>query len=263
MNVLCEYEDDIAIVILNNPTKLNPLSSDTLCQLRAALADIRNKKSVRAVILTGSGKAFCSGFNLSAKSAADDPQGRSLGNQIADSMLMTSDPLILELHEFPIPVVCALNGAAVGGGVGLALAADIVVAARSSYFYLSSIPRLGIVPDLGSTWFLSRLIGRARATAITLLGHRLPAEQAAQWGMVWLCVDDADLMTKARSIAHQLGALPVHGVIEARRAFDAADKNNLAKQLDYERGRQRELIDLPSFAQGVQAFIEKRVPVFS
>ena len=263
LNVLCEIEGDVAVIILNNPTRLNSLSPELVTDLLAVLAEVRYNKAIRAVILTASGKTFCSGFCLEPSLTKNDFVRRSLGNQVADSMALTCEPLILELQQFPIPVVCALNGAAVGGGVGLALAADIVIAARSAYFYLSSIPRLGIIPDLGSTWFLSRLIGRARATALCLLGHKLTAEQAAQWGVVWFCVDDADLMTEARIIAPQLAALPAHGVIETRRALTAAANNDLAAQLEYERERQRELIDLPSFVEGVQGFRDKRAPVFS
>jgi len=168
-----------------------------------------------------------------------------------------------KIFKFNLNVLCAFNGAAVGDGVGLALVADIVIAARSAYFYLSSIPRLGIIPDLGSTWLLSRLIGRARATALSTLGHKLTAAHCAQWSVMWFGVDDGDLVTEARIIAHQLAALPAHGVIETRRALTAAGNNDLAAQMEDERERQRELIDLPSFVEGVQGFRDKRAPVFS
>jgi 2-(1,2-epoxy-1,2-dihydrophenyl)acetyl-CoA isomerase len=161
-----------------------------------------------------------------------------------------------------VPVLTALNGPAVGGGVGLALAADIVVAARSAYFYLPSMPRLGLVPDLGATWFIHEQLGRSRALALTLLGDRLSAEQAAQWGLVWACVDDASLREESIKLARRLAALPAHAALETRRAYQAARANELPAQLAYEAARQRELIDRDSFAEGVRAFSERRDPVF-
>jgi 2-(1,2-epoxy-1,2-dihydrophenyl)acetyl-CoA isomerase len=161
-----------------------------------------------------------------------------------------------------VPLVCAVQGAAAGAGVGMALAGDVVLAARSAYFYLPFIPKLGLVPDAGSTWFLAHLIGRARATSLTLLGDKLPAEQAQRWGLIAACVDDAELAQRALDTARRLAALPAHGVIETRAAFDAAQRNDLGQQLDWEATRQRELLDRDSFKEGVQAFFEKRAPRF-
>jgi 2-(1,2-epoxy-1,2-dihydrophenyl)acetyl-CoA isomerase len=181
----------------------------------------------------------------------------------ADAMAELSNPLIEELRALPIPVVCALNGATAGAGVGLALASDLVVAARSAYLYLPFLPRLGIVPDLGTTWFLERLTGRGRAMGLALLGERLSAEDAVRWGLAWACVDDTALPTEALTLARRLARLPAGAALEARRAFDAAAGNTLAAQLAYEAQRQRELIDRPEFAEGVSAFMEKREPTFS
>lgn len=163
----------------------------------------------------------------------------------------------------PIPVVSAVNGAAAGAGVGVALAGDVVLVARSAYFYLPFMPRLGIVPDLGTTWFLERLVGRACAVGMALLGERLSGEQAAKWGLVWACVDDANLRAEGMAVAQRLARPPSHGVCEIRGIYEAAASQSLIAQLALEAERQRELIDRPDFAEGVRAFLEKREPVFT
>lgn len=256
-----ERHGDVLVIRLAKPARLNPLSVQLQTELRAQLAEVRADASVRAVLLTGSGKGFCVGADLTGMGPQPDDR-RSLGNWTADTMQAQSNPLVQELHDLPVPVVCALNGAAAGAGVGLALAADVVVAARSAYFLLPFLPKLGIVPDLGSTWFLTRLLGRARAVGLSLLGERLSAEDAARWGLIWSCVDDAALADTALSVANRLAQLPAHAVREARRAFTAAEQHSLAEQLDYEAERQRELIDKPEFIEGVRAFMEKREPSF-
>jgi 2-(1,2-epoxy-1,2-dihydrophenyl)acetyl-CoA isomerase len=173
-----------------------------------------------------------------------------------------SNPLIEELRALPVPVVCAVNGPAAGAGVGLALACDIVVAARSAYFYLPFLPKLGIVPDLGCTWFIPRRVGPARAMGMALLDEKLGAETAAQWGLIWACIDDKLLLLEASKIAQRLAQLPVHAVIEARKAIEQSERHSLPDQLHYESERQRELIEQPTFAEGVMAFLQKRAPVF-
>jgi 2-(1,2-epoxy-1,2-dihydrophenyl)acetyl-CoA isomerase len=259
--VILEVENGVAIVTLNEPAKLNPLSAAQTAELLAVLAQVSEDRSIRALVLTGAGKAFCAGANLSDM-ATHEGSGKTLGQTTAETMEALSNPAILALRELPVPVLTALNGPAVGGGVGLALAADIVVAARSAYFYLPSMPRLGLVPDLGATWFIHEQLGRSRALALTLLGDRLSAEQAAQWGLVWACVDDASLREESIKLARRLAALPAHAALETRRAYQAARANELPAQLAYEAARQRELIDRDSFAEGVRAFSERRDPVF-
>ena len=259
--VRLEREGEVALAILNDPVRLNPLTIDLQKALREVLAQVRGDRSVRALVLTGEGKAFCAGADLSSMSPAAGDE-RSLGERTADMMEQLTNRIVTDLQELPVPVVSAVNGPAAGAGAGLALAADVVVAARSSYFYLPFIPKLGIVPDMGCTWFLERRIGHARAMALTLLGDRLTGEQAAHWGLAWACVDDAALRQEALALARRLARLPAHGVIEARRAYAAAGANDLPAQLNYERDRQRELIDRPEFTEGVRAFLEKREPVF-
>jgi 2-(1,2-epoxy-1,2-dihydrophenyl)acetyl-CoA isomerase len=164
--------------------------------------------------------------------------------------------------EAPFPVVAAVNGVAVGAGVGIALAADIVIAARSAAFVMSFAPKLGLVPDLGSSWMVPRLVGRARAMGMGLLGDKLSAEMAAQWGLIWACVDDAALLATARDTAQRLAAGPRHAAYELRRALMMAEGQDLAAQLEYEAGRQGELIARPEFQEGVAAFFARRAPQF-
>ena len=257
-----EVRDTIATLTLNDPAKLNALSTGLMEGLREALARVRADAAVRAVILTGAGRAFSSGADLTGVGGDIPGDTRSRGQKSSDRMGALNNPLVLDLHELPVPVVCAANGPVAGGSLGIALAADVVIAARSAYFYMPFLPALGIVPDMGATWFFPRGIGRARSMAMTLLGNRLSAEQAAQWGLIWSCVDDAALMDEARATAAKLAVLPAHAVREARHAHAAAERNTLAEQLEYERSRQRELIDRDEFTEGVRAFLEKRKPVF-
>ena len=258
--VLWEAKDGVATLTLNLPAKLNPIALDLQHELRAALARVREDRGVRAVVLTGAGKAFCVGADLSAMRPPE--ANETLGDQTAKWMQSVSNPLIEELRALPVPVVCAVNGAAAGAGVGLALAGDVTIAAKSAYFYLSFLPKLGIVPDLGCTWIIPRLVGPARAMGMSLLDERLGAERAAQWGLIWVCVEDDLLLLEAQQLAQRLARLPAHAVIEARRAFEASARHTLREQLHYESERQRELLNRPSFAEGVAAFLQKRAPEF-
>jgi len=258
--VLWEAKDGVATLTLNLPAKLNPIALDLQHELRSALARVREDRGVRAVVLTGAGKAFCVGADLSAMRPPE--AGETLGDQTAKWMQSVSNPLIEELRALPVPVVCAVNGAAAGAGVGLALAGDVTIAAKSAYFYLSFLPKLGIVPDLGCTWFIPRLVGPARAMGMSLLDERLGAERAAQWGLIWACVEDDLLLLEAQQFAQRLARLPAHAVIEARRAFEASARHTLAEQLHYESERQRELLNRPTFSEGVAAFLQKRAPEF-
>lgn len=258
--LLSERHGDVVLLKFNIAQRLNPLSMPLQEALRERLAALREDRSVRALVLTGAGKAFCVGADLGSM----QPQpGASLGEQTADAMERLSNRVVQDLRELPFPVVSAVNGPCAGAGVGVALAADVVLAARSAYFYLPFMPRLGLVPDLGTTWFLERFLGRARATALTLLGERLSGEQAAQWGLIWACVDDAALQQEALNVAQRLARLPVHAALEIRGVYDSAASRSLLDQMRYEADRQRVLIDRPEFGEGVKAFLEKRDPVFA
>lgn len=262
--VLFDVADDgIATLTLNEASQMNPITTGMQQGCLQALERVREDRSVRALILTGSGKAFCAGANL-ADFDPDYPAdpSRSAGQAIGEMMAKTGNPLVMGLRTLPVPVVCAVNGAAAGGGVGLALAADIVIAARSAYFYVPFAPSLGLVPDLGASWALPRAVGRARALGLTLLGNRLSAAEAAQWGLIWACVDDAALADESRQIATRLSHLPVHAIDEVRELYRASEGNSLQEQLALEMNRQAVLADQPTFAEGVRAFLEKRKPRF-
>jgi 2-(1,2-epoxy-1,2-dihydrophenyl)acetyl-CoA isomerase len=261
-HVRLERDGDIAVITLDNPTRRNALSRDMQVGLRALVAQVAATPQIRAVLLTASGNAFCAGADLAGNAIPEGQEHLTRGQATRKVMEELSNPIITGLRELPVPVVCAIPGVAAGAGVGIALAADVVLAARSAYFYLPFIPKLGIVPDLGTTWFLQQLVGRGRAAALTLLGDRLSAEKAEQWGLIWSCVDDAALRDEAMKVACQLARLPAHAALETRRACEAAARNDLRAQLQYEADRQGELLDRPEFEEGVRAFLEKREPDF-
>jgi 2-(1,2-epoxy-1,2-dihydrophenyl)acetyl-CoA isomerase len=263
-SVLYEVIDGVAVVTLNEGDRMNPLTESLQAGLLDAIERIRRDTSVRAMLLTARGRGFCSGADLKdfSQRAATMPHGESLGSYAGDMMDATGNPITLGLASMPVPVVCAVNGAAAGGGFGIALAGDIVIAARSAIFYLPFVPALGIVPDMGATWSLIRSIGRARAVALTLMGEKLPAEKAFEWGMIWACVPDEELQAEAMKIALRMAALPAHAITETRELFEAAETNTFAQQLKLERDRQEALIGGESFAEGVRAFVERRKPVF-
>ncbi|VVN47035.1 1,2-epoxyphenylacetyl-CoA isomerase [Pseudomonas fluorescens] len=254
-------EGSVALITLNQPERFNPLGTAMIGEVRDALSRVRDDKSVRALLVTANGKLFSSGADLGggAFHAGSESRGTRAGNSMRNAL----NPMIAELHELPVPVVIALNGGAAGGGVGLALAADIVIATRSAYFYLPFIKKLALVPDAGASWFLQRRIGTARTLALCLTGERLSAEKAEQWGLIHACVEDEALAATAMEMAQQLARLPAHGVIEARQICEAASRNDLRSQLDYEVDRQQELFDLPTLEEGIKAFFEKRDPHFA
>jgi 2-(1,2-epoxy-1,2-dihydrophenyl)acetyl-CoA isomerase len=260
--VLFEVRGKIATLTFNQPSRMNPLSPGMLAGALDALAQVRADASIRVLVVAANGKGFCVGADL-ADFQSKQASGTRLGPAVADLIDTGGAPLVMGLRTMPVPVLCAVQGAVAGGGVGIALAADIVVAARCAYFMLPFVPSLGLVPDMGSTWFMTRAIGRARASALALLGDRLSAEQAAQQGLIWMCVDDHELAGEVARTAARLAELPAHGILETRALFEACSDHTLAQQLDYERDRQRELIEGECFAEGVAAFVAKRRPVFA
>ncbi|MCE7508046.1 enoyl-CoA hydratase-related protein [Alloalcanivorax xenomutans] len=258
-SIQLQRDGAIAMLSLHRPKTMNALATELQKEMLHALAAIEQDDSVRALIVTGSGRAFCSGADLGTMAPASD---ESVGTRVARMMRETSVPLIQALRRCRVPVVSAVNGAAAGAGASLALAGDVVVAARSAYFLFPFIPTLGILPDLGATWHLPRLAGSARAMGATLLGERIPSEQAERWGMIWGCCDDEALEKTSRELATRLAALPRGAALEARRALDAAQHNTLDQQMELETQGQQRLIDSDAFQEGVQAFLEKRRPNF-
>lgn len=263
-SVLYEVTDGVAVVTLNEGERSNTLTESLMAGLLDAMDRIRGDTAVRAMLLTARGRAFCSGADLKdfSRRSRELPAGDSIGRYAGRLMDDSGNPIVRGLASMPVPVVCAVNGAAAGGGFGIALAADVVIAARSAIFYLPFVPALGIIPDMGAAWSLLRSVGRARALALALTGEKLPAEQAAAWGLIRACVADEELQAEAMHLARQLAALPGGAIAETRALFDAAESNTLPQQLQLERERQEVLIDSEPFAEGVRAFLERRKPVF-
>ncbi len=256
-SILFEADDGYATITLNRPERLNSFTAAMHAELRQALARVRADSTVRALLLTGSGRGFCAGQDLEERNVVAGTAPPDLGATIGENC----NPLVRGLRELPIPIVCAVNGVAAGAGANVALACDIVLAARSASF-IQAFSKIGLIPDCGGTYFLPRLVGDARARALTMLGERLTAEQAEAWGMIWKCVDDAELMSTARNLARQLARGPTRAMAGIKKALDATAANGLIAQLDLERELQRELGRSEDYREGVTAFKEKRQPQF-
>jgi 2-(1,2-epoxy-1,2-dihydrophenyl)acetyl-CoA isomerase len=256
-SILLEVQDGYAAVTLNRPDRLNSFNTEMHERLREALAEVKRRDDARALLLTGAGRGFCAGQDLSDRVVAAGAEPVDLGSTIGTYY----NPLIRSLRELPKPVVCAVNGVAAGAGANIALACDIVLAARSASF-IEAFCKIGLVPDSGGTYFLPRLVGTARAMGLALLGDKLAAQDAERWGLIWKCVDDAQLMDEARALARQLAAGPTKGLGEIKRALLASAGNMLDAQLDLERDLQRELGRSLDYREGVAAFLEKRAPKF-
>ncbi len=255
--VLCTEADGVAELVLNRPDKLNAFNVRMHEILASHLDRIASAGEVRAVLLTGSGRAFCAGQDLSER--APDPAADAV--DLGATLERYYNPLIRRIRELEIPVICAVNGVAAGAGANLALACDIVLAARGAVF-IQAFCRIGLVPDSGGTWFLPRLVGDARARGLALLGDKLPAEEAEAIGLIWKVVDDDLLLDRARELAARLARAPTRGLALTKKALNASWNHSLAEQLELERDLQREAGRTEDYREGVRAFLEKRLPEF-
>jgi len=217
--LIFERREDIVQVTLNRPDRLNALNLKLITDLRAAAAAIESDPGIRAVVLGGAGRAFCSGADLMGEDLLGSPE-RSRGENIGVSLREHFNPMVNAWHQLRVPVVVAVNGVAAGAGVSLALAGDIVLAARSATFLQLFAPKLGLMPDLGSTFHLPRLVGTARAKGLALLGDALTAADAVDWGLIWACVEDGALQTEAESIARRLAAGPTQAFQRIKAVFN-------------------------------------------
>jgi 2-(1,2-epoxy-1,2-dihydrophenyl)acetyl-CoA isomerase len=256
--ILFEASDGIARLTLNRPERLNSFNTVMHAEVQEALATLRQDGSARVLILTGAGRGFCAGQDLGDRVVAPDGAPPDLGRSIENFY----KPLILGLRRLPLPVIAAVNGVAAGAGANIALACDLVIAARSANF-IQSFSKIGLVPDSGGSWFLPRLVGHARAMGLALLGDKLPAEQAVQWGLIWRCVDDGQLADEVDAIARHLAAAPTRGLARTKQAMLESWGHTLEQQLDVERDYQQELGHSADYAEGVAAFMEKRSPRFT
>nr|AGU09850.1 Enoyl-CoA hydratase/isomerase family [uncultured organism] len=255
--ILFTLDAGIATLTLNRPERLNSFTQAMHLEVRHALEQVQADPTVRVLLLTGAGRGFCAGQDLNDR--AVEPGGAPV--DLGASVEQFYAPLVLTLRTLPMPVICAVNGVAAGAGANLALACDIVLAARSASF-IEAFCKLGLIPDTGGTWTLPRLVGPARAMGMALLGDRLPAEQAAEWGLIWRCVADDMLMEEARAMAAHFAAAPTKGLAFTKRALQATWSNTLEQQLQLEAGMMRELGRSHDYREGVAAFIAKRPPQF-
>jgi len=256
--ILFEVSGGVARLTLNRPDRLNSFNVQMHTEVRDALSQLKGDTEARVLVLTGAGRGFCAGQDLGDRAVAPGGQGVDLGDSIENYY----KPLVLALRNLPMPVIGAINGVAAGAGANIALACDLVIAAKSASF-VQAFSKLGLVPDSGGTWFLPRLLGNARAMGLALLGDKLPAEQAAQWGLIWRCVEDAELKTTVDQLATQLAAAPTRGLARTKQAIYESWSHSLEQQLDQERDFQRELGRSQDYAEGVAAFTEKRTPKFT
>jgi 2-(1,2-epoxy-1,2-dihydrophenyl)acetyl-CoA isomerase len=256
--ILFDLSDGIARLTLNRPERLNSFNVLMHEEVQDALTRVRGDGTARVLVLTGAGRGFCAGQDLGDRAVSPAGGATDLG----DSIERRYKPLVLALRSLPLPVIAAVNGVAAGAGANIALACDLVIATRSASF-VQSFARLGLVPDSGGTWSLPRLVGTARAIGLAFLGDKLSAEQAAQWGMIWRCVDDAEFSKVVDELARQFAVAPTRGLARTKHAIYSSGERTLEEQLDVERDFQRELGFSSDYAEGVSAFTEKRTPRFS
>ncbi|WER45626.1 2-(1,2-epoxy-1,2-dihydrophenyl)acetyl-CoA isomerase PaaG [Cupriavidus sp. WKF15] len=254
--VLLTWQGNVAVITLNRPDKLNSFTREMHGALQQALGHVE-AGGARALLLTGAGRGFCAGQDLADLDFT--PGSMTDLGALIDSYF---NPLVRRLQALPLPVVAAVNGTAAGAGANLALACDMVLAARSASF-IQAFVKIGLVPDSGGTWLLPKRIGMARAMGLAMTGDKLTAEEAEKWGLVWEVMDDALLHGQALALATHLAAQPTRALAAIKRAMYASATSTLDAQLDLERDLQRELGQSADYAEGVNAFLEKRAPKFT
>jgi 2-(1,2-epoxy-1,2-dihydrophenyl)acetyl-CoA isomerase len=257
-HILYAADGGVARLTLNRPDRLNSFNDAMHAEVRDALSRVEASADMRVLLLTGAGRGFCAGQDLGDRAVAPGAEPVDLGASIERNY----KPLVLSLRALPLPVVCAVNGVAAGAGANIALACDIVIAAKSASF-IQAFSRIGLIPDSGGTYFLPRLIGPARAIGLAMLGEKLSAEQAAAWGLIWKCVDDAEFPASVEALVQQLSAAATRGLAATKQAIYASGGNSLEAQLDLERELQRMLGRSADYREGVSAFAAKRQPRFT
>src|SRR6266568_6646257 len=254
MTILVETHADYRLITLNRPERLNALTVEMAEALSAALDAAAADSSCRALLITGAGRAFCAGQDLTAIIGIAPAE---IGH-----LLDHYNPLIAKLRALSMPVVCAVNGVAAGAGANLALACDIVLAGEGASF-VQAFARIGLIPDCGGNWFLPRLVGMARARALAMLAEPVSAATAVEWGMIWRAFPDAGLMAEAHALAARLASGPTAALALTKQALEESAVNDLDSQLDLERDLQAEASATPDHAEGVRAFLDKRPAAFT
>jgi 2-(1,2-epoxy-1,2-dihydrophenyl)acetyl-CoA isomerase len=256
--LLAAAEGAVMRLTLNRPDRLNSFNGELLAALRAGFAAADADPGCRVVLLTGAGRGFCAGQDLSESTVKPGDPAGDIGRTLEESY----NPLIALMRALSKPIVVAVNGVAAGAGASIALHGDIVLAARSAKF-IQAFAKIGLIPDAGGTWLLPRMLGEARARGLALLGDPLGAEQAESWGLIWKAVDDDKLMDEAMALARRLADGPTKAYIATRKALLAAETNSLEAQLALERRLQRDMGHTADFVEGVTAFSEKRAAKFT
>jgi 2-(1,2-epoxy-1,2-dihydrophenyl)acetyl-CoA isomerase len=255
--VIAALADGVLRLTLNRPDKLNSLNEEMHLALRAGFERALNESAVRCVLLTGAGRGFCAGQDLGDR----DPRKGGPVPDLGHTLETYYNPTLRLIRALEKPVVCAVNGTAAGAGANIAFACDIVLAAKSAKF-IQAFAKIGLVPDAGGSWHLARTLGEARAKALAMTAEPLPAERAAEWGLIWRAVEDASLMAEAEALASSLANGPTLGLGLTKRLIQAAHANTFQAQLDLERDCQRAAGRSADYAEGVTAFLEKRKAEF-
>ena len=256
--VLSNHQGGVLRLTLNRPARLNAFTRAMLGELRCRLEGAAIDPTCRVIVLTGAGRAFSAGQDL----ADLEPGASSSVPDAANLLEVVYNPLIKLISTMPKPVIAAVNGIAAGAAANVALACDLIYAARSASF-LQAFARIGLIPDAGGTWHLPRLVGAARARGLAMLAEPLSAEQAEAWGLIWKVVDDDKLAAEVEAVSDRLASAATHALALAKRALAASSGNALATQLDLERELQKQASASPDSVEGVNAFLEKRAPRFS
>lgn len=257
--LLTELAGGVLTLTLNRPAALNSLDTALRRRLLAELDAASVNPAVKAIVLQGAGKGFCAGADLKEATDGGDMAGpQAAADRVRHLMETEFNPIIARIAAMPKPVIAAVNGMAAGGGVGLALACDIVLCAASARFYQPFVPALGLVPDMGCTWFVPAAVGRARALAWALTGDIIPAATAQEWGLVWKVVADSELQAEAGKLALQLSRLSADTIVATRAALAHASRVGLEDQLDHERDAQHRLAAQPAYREGVLRFTRKQ-----
>lgn len=250
-------ENGVARLTLNRPERLNSFTIQMHEEVRKALDLLSADESIRTLLITGTGRGFCAGQDLSDRAVA--PGGDSI--DLGESVEKRYNPLIRTLTSLPMPVVCAVNGVAAGAGASIAFACDMVIAAKSAKFIMS-FANIGLVPDSGGSWVIPRLVGQARALSMALTGDPVSAEQAADWGLIWKTAEDEELISEANALAEKFASAPTRGLAETKNLIRTAFTRSLPDQLNLERDKMQELGRSQDYKEGVDAFMNKRKPTF-
>ncbi|MCF8474106.1 MAG: 2-(1,2-epoxy-1,2-dihydrophenyl)acetyl-CoA isomerase PaaG [Emcibacter sp.] len=257
-NIEFNITEGLAILTFNRPKSLNSFNGEMHEEVRDAITKVENDKNIRCLLITGNGRGFCTGQDLNDRATKPGTERRDL----TETLEKNYNPLILKLANLPIPVVCAVNGVAAGAGANIALACDMVFAAKSAKF-IQIFCKIGLIPDCGGTYNLPRLVGTARAMGLTLTGEPIMAEQAEEWGMIWKAVDDEDLMDVALKQARYFTTQPTFGLSLIKKAIRCSSNNDLETQLSLEKDYQKQAGFSDDYQEGVAAFLEKRQPTFT